>query len=166
MEDSRNLPPLLHYSSEHVSSITSLLTASGSSSSLLVSSSLDGTCKVTKLYASLFILLILFLLTTMFILYQVGLGLCHRKAYSNSSLSSRSNCKCASPRRGDFVLWVCRRKNFCQQAWYWAIGGLFLCCRRPSSCVKRTQVVYGAWVSSYSLETWISSVTGINYWKT
>ncbi|KAF5476578.1 hypothetical protein F2P56_003315 [Juglans regia] len=46
MEDSRNLPPLLHYSSEHLSSITSLLTASGSSSSLLVSSSLDGTCKV------------------------------------------------------------------------------------------------------------------------
>ncbi|KAG2678577.1 hypothetical protein I3760_11G008900 [Carya illinoinensis] len=46
MEDSRSWPPLLHYSSEHVSSITSLLTASGTSNSLLVSSSLDGTCKV------------------------------------------------------------------------------------------------------------------------
>ncbi|GMY15092.1 protein ROOT INITIATION DEFECTIVE 3-like [Fagus crenata] len=46
MEDSGSSPSLLHYSSEHRSSITGLLTTSSSSISVLVSSSLDGTCKV------------------------------------------------------------------------------------------------------------------------
>ncbi|XP_059444284.1 protein ROOT INITIATION DEFECTIVE 3-like isoform X1 [Corylus avellana] len=46
MADSGSLPSLLHYSSEHRSSVTGLLNTSGSSSSVLVSSSLDGTCKV------------------------------------------------------------------------------------------------------------------------
>ncbi|KAM3751965.1 hypothetical protein ACB098_04G152200 [Castanea mollissima] len=45
-EDSGSLHSLLHYSSEHKSCITGLLTTSGSSISVLVSSSLDGTCKV------------------------------------------------------------------------------------------------------------------------
>jgi hypothetical protein len=50
--DSGSLPSLLHYSSEHRSSVTGLLNTSGSSSSVLVSSSLDGTCKVKKLCVS------------------------------------------------------------------------------------------------------------------
>lgn len=49
VEDSGSLPSLLYYTSEHRSAITSLLTTSGSSNSILVSSSIDGTCKVTIL---------------------------------------------------------------------------------------------------------------------
>ncbi|OMO71737.1 hypothetical protein COLO4_28084 [Corchorus olitorius] len=47
-EDSESSPPLLHFSSEHRSSITGLVTMS-SSQSIFVSSSLDGTCKVWEL---------------------------------------------------------------------------------------------------------------------
>ncbi|KAJ7956069.1 protein ROOT INITIATION DEFECTIVE 3-like [Quillaja saponaria] len=46
VEDSGSLPSLFRYSSEHKSSITGLLTAAGLSGSVLVSSSLDGSCKV------------------------------------------------------------------------------------------------------------------------
>lgn len=49
VEDSGSLTSLLYYTSDHRSSITSLVTTSGSSNSILVSSSIDGTCKVTKL---------------------------------------------------------------------------------------------------------------------
>ncbi|KAF3436857.1 hypothetical protein FNV43_RR19610 [Rhamnella rubrinervis] len=49
VEDSGSLPSLLYYTSEHKSTITSLLTTSGSSNSILVSSSMDGTCKVSDL---------------------------------------------------------------------------------------------------------------------
>lgn len=49
MEDSQSFPSLLHYSMEHKSSITGLLTTSGSSNVVLISSSLDGSCKVIKL---------------------------------------------------------------------------------------------------------------------
>lgn len=47
IEDSECLPCLLHCSSEHKSSITGMSTTSGISSSILVSSSLDGMCKVS-----------------------------------------------------------------------------------------------------------------------
>ncbi|XP_038686277.1 protein ROOT INITIATION DEFECTIVE 3-like [Tripterygium wilfordii] len=49
MEDSGNFPSLLHYSSEHQSSITDLLTISGSTKSVFISSSLDRTCKAWDL---------------------------------------------------------------------------------------------------------------------
>ncbi|GAV56525.1 WD40 domain-containing protein, partial [Cephalotus follicularis] len=49
MEESGSSHSLLHYSSEHRFSITGLLTAPGSSSSIFISSSLDGTCKVWDL---------------------------------------------------------------------------------------------------------------------
>ncbi|VVA21756.1 PREDICTED: WD [Prunus dulcis] len=49
MEDSQSFPSLLHYSMEHKSSITGLLTTSGSSNVVLISSSLDGSCKVWDL---------------------------------------------------------------------------------------------------------------------
>ncbi|OMO84068.1 hypothetical protein CCACVL1_11024 [Corchorus capsularis] len=48
LEDSERSPPLLHFSSEHRSSITGLVTLSGSQS-IIVSSSLDGTCKIWDL---------------------------------------------------------------------------------------------------------------------
>ena len=47
--DCGRFPSLFHSLLEHTSSITGLLSISGSSSPVLVSSSLDGTCKVTKL---------------------------------------------------------------------------------------------------------------------
>lgn len=50
IEDLGSSPALLHYSVEHKSSITGLLTLSGGTGSLFVSSSLDATCKVRKLY--------------------------------------------------------------------------------------------------------------------
>lgn len=50
MEDYESFPSLLHYSADHKSSITGLLTTSGSSTLVLVSSSLDGSCKVTKFF--------------------------------------------------------------------------------------------------------------------
>ncbi|KAE9612371.1 putative transcription factor WD40-like family [Lupinus albus] len=46
VEESRSLPCLLHCLLGHMSTITGLLTLHGSCSSVLVSSSLDGTCKV------------------------------------------------------------------------------------------------------------------------
>ncbi|OIW00274.1 hypothetical protein TanjilG_27525 [Lupinus angustifolius] len=46
VEESRSLPSLLHCLLGHMSTITGLLTLPGSCSSVLVSSSLDGTCKV------------------------------------------------------------------------------------------------------------------------
>ncbi|XWS51389.1 hypothetical protein CRYUN_Cryun12cG0172400 [Craigia yunnanensis] len=49
VEDSGCSPPLLHYSSEHRSSITGLVTMSAGARSIFVSSSLDGTCKVWDL---------------------------------------------------------------------------------------------------------------------
>lgn len=146
--DSGSLPSLLRYSSEHRSSVTGLLNTSGSSSSVLVSSSLDGTCKVKKLCSIIFLVSISlkFLLTIMEnISYLVGLGLCLRKAYTNSSLSNGDNCNCSWSRGAALVLWKCGWKNFCQQAWYWTIRGPFLCCTSPTSCAKRTQVMYGAW---------------------
>ncbi|XP_057971225.1 protein ROOT INITIATION DEFECTIVE 3-like isoform X2 [Malania oleifera] len=47
--DCGSLPPLLHSSSEHLSSITGVLSTAGSSSSVFISSSLDGTCKIWDL---------------------------------------------------------------------------------------------------------------------
>ncbi|PSR89544.1 Protein ROOT INITIATION DEFECTIVE like [Actinidia chinensis var. chinensis] len=47
--DRWNLPSVLTFSSEHSSSITGVLTTSSSSSSVFMSSSLDGTCKVWDL---------------------------------------------------------------------------------------------------------------------
>ncbi|XVE56609.1 hypothetical protein DITRI_Ditri04bG0024700 [Diplodiscus trichospermus] len=49
VEDTGSSPPLLHYSSEHGSSITGLVTMSASARCICVSSSLDGTCKVWDL---------------------------------------------------------------------------------------------------------------------
>ncbi|KAJ0049020.1 hypothetical protein Pint_15698 [Pistacia integerrima] len=49
LEDSGSVTSLLHYSSEHKSSITSLLTVCDDTSSIFVSSSLDATCKVWDL---------------------------------------------------------------------------------------------------------------------
>nr|XP_011463284.1 PREDICTED: protein ROOT INITIATION DEFECTIVE 3-like [Fragaria vesca subsp. vesca] len=49
VEDYQSFPSLLNYSMDHKSSITALSTTSGSSRLVLVSSSLDGSCKVTKL---------------------------------------------------------------------------------------------------------------------
>ncbi|CAL0325297.1 unnamed protein product [Lupinus luteus] len=46
VEESKSLPSLLHCLLGHMSSITGLLTLHGSYSSILVASSLDGTCKV------------------------------------------------------------------------------------------------------------------------
>ncbi|KAL2321699.1 hypothetical protein Fmac_026078 [Flemingia macrophylla] len=46
VEETRSLPPLLHCLSGHMSSITGLLITPDNYFSLLVSSSLDGTCKV------------------------------------------------------------------------------------------------------------------------
>ncbi|KAK9008772.1 hypothetical protein V6N11_080250 [Hibiscus sabdariffa] len=48
-ELSGSSPILLHYSSEHRSSITGLVTMSAGASSIFVSSSLDGSCKVWEL---------------------------------------------------------------------------------------------------------------------
>ncbi|KAL4363459.1 hypothetical protein GQ457_04G015200 [Hibiscus cannabinus] len=48
-EHSGSSPILLHYSSEHRSSITGLVTMSAGASSIFVSSSLDGSCKVWEL---------------------------------------------------------------------------------------------------------------------
>lgn len=102
----------------------------------------DTMCIILQVSTSL---TIEFLLTIMDIIpYLVGLGLCLRKAYTNSSLSTGDYCNCSWPRGAALVLWKCGWKNFCQQAWYWTIGGPFLCCRRPTSCAKRTQVMYGA----------------------
>lgn len=47
--DCGRFPSLFHSLLEHKSSITGLLSISGSSSPVLISSSLDGSCKVTKL---------------------------------------------------------------------------------------------------------------------
>lgn len=49
VDDSGSFPSLLHYLSEHSSSITGLLTftRSCSTNSIFISSSLDGTCKVS-----------------------------------------------------------------------------------------------------------------------
>ncbi|XP_017434636.2 protein ROOT INITIATION DEFECTIVE 3-like isoform X2 [Vigna angularis] len=46
IEETRSSPPPLHCLSGHISSITGLLTAPNSYHSILISSSLDGTCKV------------------------------------------------------------------------------------------------------------------------
>ncbi|XP_047150144.1 protein ROOT INITIATION DEFECTIVE 3-like [Vigna umbellata] len=46
IEETRSTPPPLHCLSGHISSITGLLTAPNSYHSILISSSLDGTCKV------------------------------------------------------------------------------------------------------------------------
>ncbi|XP_015581803.1 protein ROOT INITIATION DEFECTIVE 3 isoform X3 [Ricinus communis] len=49
MENSGSSSSLLHYSSEHKSSISGLLTTSGNSNSTFISSSLDATCKAWDL---------------------------------------------------------------------------------------------------------------------
>ncbi|KAB2609142.1 protein ROOT INITIATION DEFECTIVE 3-like [Pyrus ussuriensis x Pyrus communis] len=49
VENVESFPSPLHYSTEHKSSITGLLTTSGISSPVLISSSLDGFCKVWDL---------------------------------------------------------------------------------------------------------------------
>ncbi|PON77335.1 Guanine nucleotide-binding protein, beta subunit [Parasponia andersonii] len=49
VEDSGSSTSLLHFSLEHSSAISGLSTTSGSSSSILVSSSTDGSCKVSDL---------------------------------------------------------------------------------------------------------------------
>ncbi|QCD81151.1 pre-rRNA-processing protein IPI3 [Vigna unguiculata] len=46
VEETRSSPPPLHYLSGHISFITGLLTTPNSNYSILISSSLDGTCKV------------------------------------------------------------------------------------------------------------------------
>ncbi|KAH7528249.1 hypothetical protein FEM48_Zijuj05G0052500 [Ziziphus jujuba var. spinosa] len=48
-DESGSSPSLLYCLSEHNASITSLLTTSGSSNSMLISSSMDGTCRVSDL---------------------------------------------------------------------------------------------------------------------
>jgi hypothetical protein len=47
-EDFGSSCSLLHYSSEHTSSVTGLLTTSGIANSTFISSSLDATCKVPR----------------------------------------------------------------------------------------------------------------------
>ncbi|KAM1080565.1 hypothetical protein ACFX13_015484 [Malus domestica] len=49
VENVESFPSPLHYSTEHKSSMTGLLTTSGISSPVLISSSLDGSCKVWDL---------------------------------------------------------------------------------------------------------------------
>lgn len=49
VDDSRSLPSVLHTLSEHQSSITGLVTRSCSTNSILISGSLDKTCKVWDL---------------------------------------------------------------------------------------------------------------------
>ncbi|KAI3983693.1 hypothetical protein MKX01_001097 [Papaver californicum] len=55
LEDCGNIPSSLHSWSEHTSSITGLVSIAGSSSYVLISSSVDGTCKVWDIVSGRFL---------------------------------------------------------------------------------------------------------------